>query len=501
LTIARLGAEPCGDGTTEFRVWAPNATTVSVEAGETRHPLGREAGGTFAGKAHLSASTDYWLVLDGGERLPDPCSRWQPDGLRGPSRVLDTAGFSWDAAPVALEIHDLVVYELHVGTFSPEGTFDSAIPDLPGLAEFGVTAVEVMPLGTYPGERGWGYDGVLNWAPHSAYGGPHGFARFVDAAHNAGLGVIVDAVYNHLGPGSELVSAFGPYFTDRTETPWGDALDYSASGVREWAIQNAEMWVRDYRVDGLRLDAVHAVHDEDSSVHVLAELRDRAKSLNPNVMVFSETNIADLRPLKEWRHDGIWLDSLHHHMHVLLTGERDGYYKDFGTIDGLRAELLRPHPERFVVSAQNHDQVGNRARGDRLSPIDHRIALAVVLFSTATPLLFMGEEYDETQPFRFFTDHDDPAIAAATRDGRKEEFAEFPTFADQDLPDPQAPMTFLESKLARRRPDSLYTELLALRRTLPREIHVEADAKQLRLRRGTAALTVDFAAKTVELTR
>jgi maltooligosyltrehalose trehalohydrolase len=500
LSVGRLGAVPGQDGTTEFRVWAPDATSVTVESDGSHHPLGREAGGTFAGIAKLSHDASYWFVLDGGERLPDPCSRWQPDGLRGSSKVVDTAAFEWEAAPVALDLADLVVYEMHVGTFSPEGTFDAAIPGLRGLAEFGISAIEVMPLGTYPGERGWGYDGVLNWAPHSAYGGPHGLARFVDAAHAAGLGVIVDAVYNHLGPGSELVSAFGPYFTDRTETPWGDALDYSLSGVREWAIQNAEMWVRDYRVDGLRLDAVHAVHDEDSPTHVLAELRDRVKLLNPDPLVFSETNTEDLRPLEEWKHDGIWLDSLHHHMHVLLTGERDGYYKDFGTFDGLRAELLRPNAERFVVSAQNHDQVGNRARGDRLSPTDHRIALAVVLFSTATPLLFMGEEYDETQPFQFFTDHDDPAIAVATREGRKEEFADFQADG-QDVPDPQAPMTFLESKLARRRPDSLYSELLALRRTLPSEIQVEVDAKRLRLQRGTAALSIDFAAKTVELTR
>lgn len=482
-------------------MWAPEATTVTAEVDGENHPLGREAGGTFAGKWRVQPEATYWFVLDDAALLPDPCSRWQPDGLRGPSRILDITAFAWHSTAGPLVLSDLVVYEMHVGTFSPEGTFDAAIPGLRGLEDFGITAIEVMPLGTYPGARGWGYDGVLNWAPHSAYGGPEGFARFVDAAHAAGLGVIVDAVYNHLGPGSELVSAFGPYFTDRTETPWGDALDYSLPGVREWAIQNAEMWVRDYRVDGLRLDAVHAIHDENSPVHVLAELRDRVKAVNPDALVFSETNTDDLRPLDEWGHDGIWLDSIHHHMHVLLTGERDGYYKDFGTIAGLRAELLRPHAERFVVSAQNHDQVGNRARGDRLSPIDHRIALAVVLFSTATPLLFMGEEYDETQPFRFFTDHDDPAIAAATREGRKEEFADFPTFAGQDVPDPQAPMTFLESKLARRRPDALYSQLLALRRTLPRKIRVEADATRLQLQRGTAALTVDFAAKTVELTQ
>ena len=257
--------------------------------------------------------------------------------------------------------------------------------------------------------------------------------------------------------------------------------------------------VRDYRVDGLRLDAVHSIHD-GSPVHVLRELRDRVKALNRNALVISEQGTEDLRPLQEWGHDAMWLDSLHHQLHVLLTGEQSGYYESFGSVDGLVQELRRAGAERFVVCAQNHDQVGNRAFGDRLLPADHRVALAIVLFSLSTPLLFMGEEYDETRPFRYFTDHDDPAIAAATREGRRREFAAFEAFAER-VPDPQAEETFLSSKLEPRRTEPLYGELLELRRRLPRELDVTADGRRLTLRRGPATLVVDLDAKTVELRR
>ena len=459
------------------------------------------ADGTYSGKLLVPTGDDYLIVVGGGKPLPDPCSRWQPDGLRGVSRVLDTNDFLWSAAPIALTLTELVVYELHVGTFTRDGTFAAAIPQLDELASLGVTAVELMPVATFPGERGWGYDGVLTSAPHHAYGGPHGLARFVDAAHAAGLGVILDVVYNHIGPASDLVSSFGPYLTDRTATDWGDGLDYRSRGVREWAIQNAELWIRDYRVDGLRLDAVHAIDDEQSPVHVLAELRDRVKALAPDALVISETGTEDLRPLEDWGHDAIWLDAVHHHLHVLLTGEHDGYYEGFGSVDELVRDLTKERPERFVVAAQNHDQVGNRAFGDRLGAADHRVALAVVLFAPSTPLLFMGEEYDETRPFRFFADHQDPAIVAATRAGRRAEFAAFASFAGEGLPDPEAEETFLCSKLDRRPADPLYRELLALRRRLPKELSAEASGRRLILRRGTATLAVDFAAKTVELTR
>ncbi len=252
---------------------------------------------------------------------------------------------------------------MHVGTFTTAGTFEGVIPQLERLRRLGVTAIELMPVATFPGDRGWGYDGVYAYAPHPAYGGPSGLARLVDAAHQAGLGVVLDVVYNHIGPGSEAIGAFGPYFTDRHHTFWGAAIDYSQRGVREWAIQNAIMWTRDYRIDGLRLDAVHAIFDDDSPVHVLRELRERVDGL-----VTSEMGHDDFRPLEEWGHDAMWLDNLHHELHVLLTGEHDGYYAPFGSLEGVVRELTRPQRERLIVAAQNHDQVGNRATGDRLPP-------------------------------------------------------------------------------------------------------------------------------------
>jgi len=388
-----------------------------------------------------------------------------------------------------------VLYELHVGTFTRAGTFDAAIPQLRRLCELGVTAVELMPVATFPGARGWGYDGVYSYAPHAAYGGPEGLARFVDAAHQTGLGVVLDVVYNHVGPGGEAIAAFGPYFTDAHQTFWGEAMDYSQRGVREWAIGNAELWTRDYRIDGLRLDAVHAIYD-DSPVHVLRELRERVEGL-----VTSEMGHADFRPLEEWGHDAMWLDNLHHELHVLLSGERDGYYASFGSMEGLARELRRAEPERLIVCAQNHDQVGNRALGDRLPPDAHRVALAIVLFSSNTPLLFMGEEHDEQAPFQFFTDHIDPLVAEATREGRKREFAAFASFSAEEVPDPQAEETFARSRISQSGVVPFYAELLSLRRELPRELDVATDGRVLTLKRGSATLVADLGAKTVELRR
>jgi maltooligosyltrehalose trehalohydrolase len=307
--------------------------------------------------------------------------------------------------------------------------------------------------------------------------------------------VVLDVVYNHIGPGSDAIGAFGPYFTDARHTDWGDAIDYSQRGVREWAIGNAELWTRDYRIDGLRLDAVHAIYD-DSPVHVLKELRERVEGL-----VISEMGPDDFRPLEDWGHDAMWLDNLHHELHVLLTGEREGYYAPFGSLEGLVRELTRPEPERLVVSAQNHDQVGNRAAGDRLPADAHRVALAIVLFSLNTPLLFMGEEHDESAPFQFFTDHIDPAIAAATREGRKREFAAFTAFSGEEVPDPQALATFTRSRISQRDPAPFYAELIALRSELPRTLDVSTDGSVLTLRRGSATLVADFDATTVELRR
>ena len=495
-TSTSLGAVPLEFGRTQFRVWAPLARSVAVR-GEQLAAVGE---GVWAGEAAAAPGDDYRFVLDGGEEWPDPCSRWQPAGVRGPSRVLDTSAFEIAAGP-ELSLNELVLYELHVGTFTPQGTFEGVVPRLAGLRELGVTAIELMPVATFPGERGWGYDGLYTSAVHPAYGGPAGLARLVDAAHRAGLGVVLDVVYNHVGPGNEALRAFGPYFTDHLgETPWGEALDYSQTGVREWAIQNAELWVRDYRIDGLRLDAVHAVQDEPPR-HVLLELAERVREANPAALVISEMGPPDFRPLRDWSHDAMWMDSLHHALHVALTGERDGYYADFdGSMGSIAAELRRSEGARIVAAAQNHDQVGNRALGDRLPPAQRRLATAVVLFSPFTPLLFQGDEYGETAPFRYFTDHIDPFIADATREGRRREFARFAGFSGE-VPDPQDAESFELSKLTPGEPDPLYRELIRLRRELPRELEVAVDEqpRTLTLRRGGVTLRADFANETVEL--
>jgi maltooligosyltrehalose trehalohydrolase len=493
--VPRLGAVPRGDGTANVCVWAPSCQLVAVRA-DAEVELERDGEywlGRFAGD-------DYVLIAD-GEDWPDPCSRWQPEGVRGPSRVLDTGAFEWsDAGWPGLSLDGLVLYELHVGTFSEEGTFEGVVPRLRGLRGLGVTAIELMPVATFPGERGWGYDGLYAYAVHPAYGGPAGLARLVDAAHAAGLGVILDVVYNHVGPGSEALRAFGPYCTDRHETFWGDAPDYAQRGVREWAIQNAEQWVRDFHIDGLRLDAVHAIFD-DSPLHLCAELKQRVG----DALVISEMEPGDWRPIEEWGHDAQWFDAVHHELHVLLTGERDGYYAEHGSVASVAEDLRsRGHdPRRLVVYAQNHDQVGNRALGERLPEDALRVAAAVTLFSPCTPLLFMGEEWFEQAPFQFFTDHVVAAIAESAREGRRREFAGFAAFSREEVPDPQALETFLRSKLRPREPDPLYRELLSLRRDLPREFEADADeeAQVLRLRRGDVTLVADFGNRRVEFSR
>jgi len=506
LSAGRLGAVTHSDGTVELTVWAPHALTLAVHSAGGTTVLERRDDGVHTARYPGCAGDRYVLAVDGSATYADPCSRHQPEGVRGPSELADPGAFSWtDAAWPGLALDDLVVYELHVGTFTEEGTFDALVPRLAELRELGITAIELMPVATFPGERGWGYDGLYTYAPHPAYGGPAGLARLVDAAHAAGLGVILDVVYNHVGPGAEALTAFGPYFSPVHKTFWGDALDYAQRGVREWAIQNAEQWVRDYHVDGLRLDAVHAIVD-DSPVHICAELAERVHTLEPRALVISEIGVDDWRPLDEWGHDAQWADASHHELHTLLTGEQGLYYKGYGSVGKLGARLQGGgrDPRRLVVCAQNHDQVGNRAIGDRLPPAALRVAAALTLFSPCTPLLFMGEEHFEERPFQFFTDHIDPAIAEATREGRRREYGAFMSASGDEVPDPQDVETFLRSKLHHREPDGFYRELLALRRGLPPELEiVEADegARRLRVRRGGVELYADFATKQVELRR
>jgi maltooligosyltrehalose trehalohydrolase len=500
-----LGAVATMGGRAEFRVWAPHAPAVDVRVRDERHALTAAGDGTFEGEVEAEAADDYTYVLGGGDEWPDPCSRFQPAGVRGPSRIVDASAFGWtDDEWEGVRLEDLVVYELHVGTFSHEGTFDGVIQHLARLRDLGVTAIELMPVATFPGNRGWGYDGLYAYAPHPAYGGPDGLARLVDAAHDVGLGVFLDVVYNHFGPGNDAIRAFGPYFTDSRETPWGAALDYSQDGVREWAIQNAEMWIRDYHLDGLRLDAVFEIHD-DGPVHVLVELAERVRAMSANALLIAEQQVGDLRPLEKWNLDGQWADAFHHELHVALTGERDGYYgRAEGTPKAVARELEREPAPRFIYCSQNHDQVGNRALGDRPAPAEHRIRAALTLLAPQTPLLFMGEEYGETRPFQFFTDHVDPAIAQAARDGRRREFAGFAGFSADDVPDPQDPQTFARSKLSHEGDDELrafYAELLRLRRDLPRSVETAVEGTTLRVRRGHVELVADLERLAVELRR
>ena len=370
--------------------------------------------------------------------------------------MLDTAAFAWtDEGFTPPALADSVIYELHVGAFTPEGTFEAVIPHLRGLRELGITAIELMPVAEFPGVHGWGYDGVYLSAAHSAYGGPHGLQRLVDAAHAEGLAVLLDVVYNHVGAsGAQALEAFGPYFTDAYETFWGKAINFDdadCGGVREWVLQSAEGWIRDFHLDGLRLDAIHAILD-GGAVHLVQALSARVHALEPRALVIAESGMNDPKVVRSherggWGCDAVWADDFHHALRVLLTGDRDGYYAEFGELAHLAKAYRRPHvhdggyssfrrrrfgaraddvaPERFVVFDQNHDQVGNRALGDRLPAEARPLAALCTLLSPFTPMLFMGEEHGEAAPFQFFSDHIDEEIAVATREGRRREFAAF----------------------------------------------------------------------------
>ena len=515
-----LGARARADGTTEFRVWAPRAQRVAVRVGVGRAPPTDAGYGVREAVVAAAPGDDYAFVLD-GEAFPDPCSRSQPDGLRGPSRIVDPARLRWtDERWTGVTLADLVIYELHVGTFTAEGTFEAAIPYLAGLRELGVTAIELMPVAEFPGRHGWGYDGVYISAAHSAYGGPEGLAALVDAAHAAGLAVLLDVVYNHVGAsGADALEAFGPYFTAKHETFWGKAINFDDADcdpVREWVLQSAEQWIADFHVDGLRLDAVHAIMDA-SAEHLVAAVSRRVHAIAPWTTVIAESGLNDpkvMRPpeLGGWGCDAAWADDFHHALRVLTTGETEGWYAEFDSLGALAKALHRPHvhdgsysafrrrrfgapaedrpPAQFVVFAQNHDQVGNRAYGDRLPEPARPLAAFLTLLSPFTPMLFMGEEHGEPAPFQFFSDHIDQEIADATREGRREEFAAFAEFGEE-VPDPQDPATFERSKLTRRGDPALrelYGRLLALRRELPpgeaTEIAHDERAGWLRARRG-----------------
>jgi maltooligosyltrehalose trehalohydrolase len=504
--VKTFGARPVGDGLTVFRVWAPRAGSIGLLLGEREVELSDAGDGIYEVVAPALAGDDYLFVVD-DQRLPDPASRWQPEGIRGPSRVLSVE----PPPPLGQEraIGDDVIYELHVGTFTAEGTFEAAIPYLAGLAKLGITAIELMPVAEFPGTRGWGYDGIYISAPQSSYGGPHGLLRLVDGAHRAGLAVILDVVYNHVGAsGIKALDAFGPYFTDKHETPWGRAINYDQPGsgaVREWVLQSATGWIRDFGIDGLRLDAIHSISDS-SPEQIVAAIARRVHGERSGAVVIGEVGMDDPRKHGAPACDAIWIDDFHHALHVLLTGERDGYYSEFGSVSQLADAFRRSPGDRFVVYSQNHDQVGNRALGDRLAPALQPLAAFCTLLSPYVPLLFMGEEYGERAPFQFFSDHIDAKIAEATRSGRREEFAAFSQFAHEQIPDPQDPATFERSKLSRVRDPAisrLYEQLLALRRELPAGpidslASDEAD-RWLRVRRGRFELVCNFGRETLRV--
>jgi maltooligosyltrehalose trehalohydrolase len=469
----------------EFRVWAPRARSVDLDlGGKTRAMTHHDDGWWTLDVPEAKAGTDYAFRVDDSEPLPDPRSPWQPNGVHGPSRTVDHAAFKWaDREWRGMHLPSSVLYELHIGTFSTEGTFDGAIKRLDHLVDLGVTAVEVLPVAEFSGDRNWGYDGVDLYAPHHAYGGPAGFKRFVDACHKRGLGVILDVVYNHLGPEGNVLPRFGPYFTDFYSTPWGSAVNYDQRGsheVRRFAIDNALMWLRDYHVDGLRLDAIHAIVDT-SAVHVLEQLAVEVEELAAEVgrplWLIAESDLNDpriIRPREVGGHglSAQWSDDLHHALHAVLTGETNGYYEDFGSLDDVADALeeawiyagrYSPHRDRvhgrphgglpgwkFLAYLQNHDQVGNRAVGDRITDTVSvgraKVGATLYLLSAFVPMIFQGEEWAASTPFLYFTGHEDPELGRAVAQGRRSEFAAFGWKAEE-VPDPQAPATFERSKL------------------------------------------------------
>jgi malto-oligosyltrehalose trehalohydrolase len=500
---------------TAFRVWAPEAARVEVDISGQRYPMAPAAGPGWwaADVAAAGDGTDYGFCLDGGDPLPDPRSPRQPFGVQGASRTYDHSAFAWtDRGWRGGPLHGSVIYELHVGTFTPEGTLDAAIERLGHLGGLGVDTVELMPLAAFPGEHGWGYDGIHLWAVHEPYGGPDALKRFVDACHARRLAVVLDVVYNHVGIGNQL-GAFGPYFTEAHVTPWGPAVNLDQPGsdeVRAFLIENALMWLRDYHLDGLRLDAVHAFEDHRAMnflEQLTAEVQALAALLNRDLVLIAESDLNDPRLVTSREAGGYgltaqWSDDFHHAVHAAITGERQGYYCDFGSMGALaytmtrvffhdgrwsafrgrshgrQVDIFRVPAHRFLCYLQNHDQVGNRATGDRIAadlrPDMIKVGAGLVLTAPYTPMLFMGEEWGADTPWQYFTDHVEPWLADAVAQGRRDEFARH-GWAAEDVPDPQDKATFIRSKLDWSQPDqdwhrdmlAWYTELIALRRARP----------------------------------
>lgn len=508
--------------TCSFTVWAPLKQKVELvlEGANTVFPMIRNAEGYWMTTLEdITPGTRYRFRLDGDKALPDPASRAQPDGVHGASATV-SLDYEWrDHEWRGLPLDQMIIYELHVGTFSPTHDFEGVVARLPYLSELGINAIELMPVAQFPGERNWGYDGVFPFAPQHSYGGRHGLKTLVDEAHRAGIAVILDVVYNHQGPEGNYLGEYAPYFTDKFRTGWGSAINFDdawCDGVRNFYRENALMWLDEFHIDGLRLDAVHAIWDF-SAKHFLEELSEAAASLEKRSgrkkVLIAELDLNSPRYIKPAEKGGYglqgqWIDEFHHAMHSLLTGEVNGYYEDFGSIEHLVRALrdayvytgqysrhrkrhfgrmpMGTSPGQFVVFAQNHDQIGNRMLGDRLSsqlsPGALKLAAATYLLSPYVPMLFMGEEYGERKPFQYFVSHEDKDLVAAVRNGRKEEFA---TFQWQgEVPDPQSEETFERCVLTRLPADdadarellSTYQFLIRFRKER-RAMHMEDDAR------------------------
>lgn len=511
----KIGAHYNKNGTCEFIVWAPLLNRVDLNiVSPVKKTVAMEKDGQGYWKADVkvvSPETRYVFLLDQQTERPDPASHFQPDGVHAPSQVIDHNSFLWqDSAWKGIALQDMIIYELHVGAFTPEGTFDAIISRLEELADIGINAIEIMPVAQFPGERNWGYDGTYPFAVQSSYGGPEGLKRLIDACHGKGIAVILDVVYNHLGPEGNYLQAFAPYFTNKYNTPWGMALNFDdawSDEVRNYFIENALHWFGNYHIDALRLDAIHAIYDM-SAVPFLRELAERVEAFSSEqgrkffLIAESDRNdVAVLRSREEGGYglDAQWNDDFHHSLRTLLTDERTGYYMDFGrTGDFVKAldegfvyswqysAYRRRHHgsssrgipgSRFVVCSQNHDQVGNRMLGERLAALVSfealKLAAGSVLLSPNVPLLFMGEEYGEEAPFLYFVSHSDPGLIEAVRKGRREEFR---AFAWQgEAPDPQSRETFLKSQINWGNREmgnhgillNFYRELIWLRKTVP----------------------------------
>jgi maltooligosyltrehalose trehalohydrolase len=534
---------------TAFEVWAPKPDAVELDLAGERHPMRAGDGGWW----HVDVPTagpgsDYAFVLDGGRPRPDPRSAWQPQGVHGPSRLVDHEAFTWtDDRWRGVPLAGNVLYELHVGTFTAEGTFDAAVERLDHLVELGVSAVELLPCNAFAGQWGWGYDGVAWYAVHEPYGGPEGLKRFVDACHARGIGVVMDVVYNHLGPAGNYLPEFGPYLTEAHTTPWGPAVNLDMAGsdeVRRYIVDSALMWLRDYHVDGLRLDAVHALVD-GRATPLLEELAVEVQALGARLRkplwLVAESDTNDPRTVTSRAAgglglDGQWADDVHHALHATLTGERSGYYGDFGSLPTLAKALTgvfvhdgcwssfrgrshgRPVPPTveghpFVVYLQNHDQVGNRATGDRIAATVSdgllEVGAALLLTSPYTPMLWMGEEWGARTPWLFFSDHEGE-LGEAVRRGRRAEFASHGWDTD-DVPDPQSPATFQASKLDWSEAEqdrgarllAWNRALVALRRTRPEladghrhrvQVTYDEQARWLVVRRGRTAVACNLGA-------